>query len=115
LFSFTGRAFNYLNDHDQFDTDAFIDAVVRDQDVERKASLSNALKEELVQAGIAGQRFAPKPGSIPKRQSKQVYQTAEGVMISFEGDKDAVGLSIETKPDGGKIITIETNQLNIKQ
>ncbi|MDB5992603.1 MAG: hypothetical protein JWQ10_4006 [Herbaspirillum sp.] len=115
LFSYTGRAFNYLNDHAQFDTDAFIDAVIKDQNSERKDVLVRQLKDELALAGVAGQQFVPRPGSIPKKQSKQVYQTAEGVTITFEGDKDAVGLRIEAKPDGGKILTIETNQLSIKQ
>lgn len=115
LFSYTGRAYNYLNDHAQFDTDAFVDAVIKDQDQVRKENLVQQLKDELAQAGVAGQQFVPRPGSIPKKQSKQVYQTAEGVTIAFEGDKDTVGLRIDAKPDGGKIITIETNQLNIKQ
>lgn len=115
LFSFTGRALNYLQDHDQFDTDGFIDAVIKDTNSERKANLSSALKEELVQAGVAGQRFVPKSDSIPTRLRKQVYKTAEGVTISFEGDKDVVGLRIDPQPDGGKIITITTNKLDIKQ
>lgn len=115
LFSFTGRAFNYLSDRDQFDTDSFVDTVVRDEDVARKAVLSAGLRQALVDAGVAGQLFSPKPASIPKRDSQQVYKTAEGVTISFVGDKDLVGMRIEPKPDGGKIITIETNHLNIKQ
>ncbi len=114
LYTYTGRAMNYLQDHDRFDTDAFIDAVVKDQDATRKANLAEQLGEELAKEGVAGQQFVPRPASIPNKLRKQVYRTAEGVTISFEGDKDAVGLHIEQKADGGKIITIETNKLDIK-
>lgn len=113
LYTYTGRALNYLQDHDKFDTDAFINAVVKDQDSARKATLADELEEELVKGGVAGQQFIPRPESIPPRLRKQVYRTIEGVTISFEGDKDAVGMHIAPKVGGGKIITIETNKLDI--
>jgi hypothetical protein len=72
---YSGRAFNYLVDHDTFDTDEFINAVVRDDDSDRKAALQNRLREELANAGISGQRFRPQPGSIRTKDKKQVYKT----------------------------------------
>lgn len=114
VFSYTGRAHNYLKDHDTFDTDGFLDTVIRDDNAERKLAMQMALREELAVAGVAGQQFRPKPESLPRTQTKQVYQTAEGVTIMFEGDKVAAGLKIETIANGGKLITIQTNRLDIK-
>jgi len=113
-FGYSGRAFNYLVDHDAFDTDEFINAVVRDDDPERKAILKNQLREELASAGISGQRFRPQPGSISTKDKKQVYKTEEGVIITFEGDKAAVGLTTENIGNNRKRIIIETGNLIIK-
>lgn len=113
--SYIGRSLNYLQDHATFRTDDFIDAVVRDENPERKANLERMLRDTLAEAGIAGQEFSPKPDSLPKRDRKQTYVTAEGVTITFEGAKDVAGLTIA--PDsatGGKIITIRTARLNTK-
>jgi len=112
VFTYTGRAFNYLQDHDTFDTDGFLDAVVRDTDGERKLAMQTLLREELATTGVAGQSFSPKPSSLPKKDVKQTYRTAEGVVITFEGDKVAAGLSIQTTANGGKRIIIETTSLN---
>jgi hypothetical protein len=112
--SYTGRAFNYLNDHTTFETEEFLNAVLKDQDSERKAAFTVQLQAVLADAGIAGQQFMLRPESISKRASKQIYQTAEGVTITFQGDKDAAGLTIQEKPGGGRIVTIETHKLTIK-
>ncbi len=110
---YRGRALNYLRDHDTFDTDDFIDAVVRDEDAERKAVLSTQLREALVEKGVAGQQFTPRPESLPPKERKQVYQTNEGVTITFEGAKEAAGLSIDSGVDGA-VITIRTGGYQIK-
>lgn len=112
--SYTGRSHNYLKDHVAFDTDAFLDSVIRDENPERKLVLQSALRDELATAGVAGQQFRPRPDSLPKKDTKQIYQTAEGITIMFEGDKVAVGLKIQDGVNGGKLITIETNHLDIK-
>lgn len=110
---YRGRALNYLRDHDSFDTDAFIDAVVRDEDAARKSILSAQLREDLVQNGIAGQKFTPRSESLQPKERKQVYQTNEGVTIVFEGAKEAAGLSICSGPDG-TVISIRTGGYQIK-
>lgn len=110
---YRGRALNYLRDHDEFDTDEFINAVVRDEDAERKSILSAQLREALVEKGIAGQRFTPRPESLQRKERKQIYQTDEGVTIVFEGAKEAAGLSIESGPDG-TVISIRTGGYQIK-
>lgn len=113
-FGYTGRSLNYLKDHDAFDTDEYLNAVVRDADAERKDALINLLREELATAGVAGQQFRPRPDSLPGKDKKQVYQTAEGVTIIFEGDKTVVGLNVENLDNNRKRITIETGNLTIK-
>ncbi len=113
-FGYTGRSLNYLKDHDAFDTDEYLNAVVRDADAERKDELINLLREELATAGVAGQLFRPRPDSLPGKDKKQVYQTAEGVTITFEGDKTVVGLNVENLDNNRKRITIETGNLIIK-
>ncbi|PRD70482.1 hypothetical protein C6P61_00525 [Malikia spinosa] len=112
--TYTGRALNYLRDHTSFDTAAFIDAVVRDENVERKQALQSQLQDALVAAGVAGQTFSPQPNSLPSRERKQKYQTAEGVTITFEGDKDVAGLRIEHLANGGSRIIIQTSKLDLQ-
>lgn len=113
--SYTGRALNYLTDHTIFETETFIDAVVRDDDPQRKIKLASQLREELVTIGVAGQQFAPRPNSLPGKQRRQVYKTAEGVTIIFEGDKNTAGLKVEDKAGGGKRVIIETGELTINK
>lgn len=108
------RALNYLNDHDTFETDAFLDSVVKDENAERKAQHMGALRDALAENGVAGQSFRPRPDSLPKKQRKQVYETSEGVTIIYEGTREEAGMHIEDIDGGGKRITIETHQLTPK-
>lgn len=113
-FGYTGRGLRYLQDHDEFDTEQFLDAVIRDEDLERKERLIHSLREALTDVGIAGQRFTPKPDSLRDQDKKQVIQTAEGVKIEFTGDKTAMGLEIENLPNNRKRITINTSNVSFK-
>lgn len=114
LNTFLGRSLNYLNDHDTFDTDDYLNAVVRDENADRKAELIQSLRDTLAEAGVAGQQFRPQPGSLRDSERKQVYKTLEGVTISFEGTQEAVGMKIEQLGTGRARITIETNRLDPK-
>lgn len=114
LNTFLGRALNYLSDHDTFDTDEYLNAVVRDDDADRKAVLMRSLRETLAEAGVAGQQFRPQPGSLRGKERRQVYTTLEGVTIAFEGTRETVGMSIEQLGEGRARITIETNRLDAK-
>lgn len=112
--TYRGRALNYLNDHDTFDTGAFLDAVVRDEDADRKAEHIVTLRDALAAAGVAGQSFRPRPDSLPKQQRRQIYETSEGVTITYEGTQESAGMHIEELDDGRSRITIETHQLTPK-
>lgn len=114
LNTYRGRALNYLSDHDTFDTDGFLDAVVRDEDADRKAQHVQSLRNALAEAGVAGQSFRPKPDSLPKPQRRQIYETLEGVTITYEGTREAVGMCIDELDNGRSRITIETRQLTPK-
>jgi hypothetical protein len=108
--TFTGRAFNYLKDHDQFDTSAFLDVVVRDTNKQRKQVLTDSLSEALAESGVRGQVFQPRPESLPKKERTTTYKTAEGVTVSFEGDRDAAGVSV-VEVDGATILSVRTAKL----
>jgi len=115
--TFAGRSFNYLNDHDTFDTDDYLNTVVRDEDETRKAKLIASLREQLDKVGVAGQQFRPMPNSLPNKEKKQIYQTAEGVTIIYQGDNETAGITItDTDRNGIKrtLIQIETNRLDPK-
>jgi len=105
---------NYLQDHTAFDTDEYLDAVVRDEDIERKTILTNSLRERLEAGGVAGQTFIPRPDSIKGKDKKQIYETSEGVTIVFEGDKSTVGLHIEDLGENKHRFIIETDGYKIK-
>lgn len=111
---YVGRSLNYLKDHNAFDTDEYLNAVVKDEDPLRKTSLINLLRDELASVGVAGQQFSPRADSLLSKDKKQTYQTAEGVTITFEGDKTTVGLSVQNIGNNRKRITIETGNLVIK-
>ena len=112
--SYIGRSMNYLKDRDQFETESFIDTVVRDEDPQRKQALAAKLRDALASAGIAGQQFTPQPGSLKPSERKQQYITEEGVLITFEGSKEAVNLRTYMTEDGQTVVTIKTKGLTLK-
>ncbi|WP_372374146.1 nucleoid-associated protein [Vreelandella venusta] len=109
--TYLGRAFNYLKDNDTFDTDGFLNVVIRDEDATRKEDCVRSLHEVLADAGVAGQSFRPRPDSLPKKQRKQTYETVEGVTIIYEGTQETAGIDIDFLEDGGAKVTISTHKL----
>ncbi|WP_421268590.1 nucleoid-associated protein [Aeromonas veronii] len=112
--TFSGRSLNYLCDIVVFDTDAFINTIVRDEDQKRREAVSYSLKLALTAAGVAGQTFTPQPKAIARKDRRQVYLTEEGVTISYEGSPDAANIVVKRSDDGSATITIHTNGLIIK-
>lgn len=112
--TFTGRALNYLKDNADFDSDKFIETVVRDIDEDRREKLKTQLREKLTETGIYGQKFVPKPDSLPKRDRISRYITAEGVTIEFEGDVATAGIKMTDLPDGRTEVKIITSKVIIK-
>jgi len=97
--SYKGRAVSYMETHDRFDTDAFVDTVVLDAvDPERKAAMVSSLRERLAQAGIAGQSFTPVPDAL-RIVKRSKAKTSRNVRIMWEGDPSDRGITIPTVPD----------------
>lgn len=112
--TYKNRAIRFLEDSDQFDTERFLDLVVRDDvDAERKIRVKQSLRDHLAEAGIAGQAFRPQPNSLSKRAKKMVYETIEGVTIQFEGSLEEKGITIRSV-DGSKVIEIRTARVTSK-
>ncbi|MFV5653317.1 nucleoid-associated protein [Acinetobacter baumannii] len=112
--TYAQRALNFLCDNDVFDTDNFISTVVRDEEnTERKNVFSASLKEKLNDKGVAGQSFIPQPNAIKPKDKKYTYITAEGVTITFEGSREAVGFNIQPTNKGKRII-IDTDEVSLK-
>ena len=95
------RAAQYMEVHDHFDTDSFVDMVVRDEDPERKAHLMGTLHEQLTETGVAGQRFSPRPDSVPDSQKTNKISTAEQVKITWQGSEEAANINIVGPDDFG--------------
>lgn len=108
------RATQYMRVHTEFETEAFLEMVVRDEDANRKARASHSLREHLREQGIAGQRFAAKPGSLHASVRKTKLVTFEGVTVTYEGDRWAARLEVIDDPQNGagaKQIVIRTQHI----
>lgn len=112
--TYKNRAIRFLEDSDQFDTERFLDLVVRDEvNAERKLRVKQSLGEQLAEAGIAGQTFRPQPNSLLKKAKRMVYETVEGVRIQFEGSREEKGITIRPV-NGGTVIEIRTARVTTK-
>ncbi|WP_145603099.1 nucleoid-associated protein [Yersinia intermedia] len=109
-----GRSISYFESCETFDTDRFLESVIRHNDKKVRKVLTDELHEKLVGIGVAGQQFKPTPSSISRRDKTVIYETAEGVVITFVGDAAAAGLTRKTLPNGKEQITIETNKFAVK-
>jgi len=107
------RAISYMETHAQFDTDAFLDMVVRDEVPFRKQQMEQSLHDALAIAGIAGQQFSSRPGSIASSVRKNKRRTAEGVLVEWSGEAANAGVQISNEPDenGHYEIKIRTSRI----
>lgn len=100
--SYKVRAIQYMNTHDSFETESFLDMVVYDNDEKRKKALMIALHDDLAKVGVAGQHFSPKPNILTTRTyTRNKYETREGVKIEFDGTAETRGVTIPANPDPG--------------
>lgn len=111
---YRGRAVQFMLDHAEFDSDAFIDMVVRDQDHERRERIKTALREQLRESGIEGQVFQTRPQSVPAAERRTKMVTDAGVQIIFEGDRATHRVEVLDDPEHGpaaKMIIIRARTL----
>ncbi|GAC1569084.1 MAG: hypothetical protein NVS3B3_23080 [Aquirhabdus sp.] len=111
------RALDYLKGSAEFDTVAFINSIIRDEDPVRRTKLNQGLLDALGETGVAGQKFATELSSLSKSQRKTTYRADEGVnIISQDGAGQAI-IEIEwadkAKKSGAASITITTRNLTI--
>lgn len=112
--SLIGRSLSYFESAAEFDTEQFINSVVRHDDPKEKKALYDELYDSLAEHGIAGTTFKPIPSAISRKDKKTIYETSEGVVITYQGDQKAAGISRKTLQDGREQIIIETNKVNVK-
>ncbi|WP_369920777.1 nucleoid-associated protein [Marinomonas polaris] len=105
-----GRSYQYLSNSSSrtFISDDFIRYVVKDANPAKEKALRNTLEEQLKKDGVFGQSFTTVPDSIRKKTVK--YITAEGVVISYNGDQSKSRIDI-TKRGDDTVVTITTKKL----
>lgn len=111
--SYKTRSKDYLMNHDRFDTDEYIEAVIQDPISNRRKKLKKSLRDLMEDSGLAGQRFEIKKAALSKAVSKNVRLTAEGVRLEWEGDASDRNISIPNTPNenGDYLITIQTSRI----
>lgn len=111
--SYKTRGKDYLMNHEKFDTEEYIDAIIQDPDPARRRKLKNSLRSLMEEVGLAGQRFEIKKAVLSKAVSKNVRLTAEGVKIEWEGSARDNNITIPNSPNenGDYLITIQTSKI----
>lgn len=111
---YKNRARSYLSSTDLFDTDAYIDFVVQDEDSSRRERLKNSLRSYLEEIGLAGQSFIPKREALTPKEIKNIRQTAEGVRIEWTGNPQDNNIDIPNNPNqnGDYVIKITTSDIS---
>lgn len=107
------RARNYLINSEIVKSDDYIDAVIIDDDEDRRGRLKESFRNFLIEKGMYGQEFCPNKNAITPKERKNIRQTAEGVKIEWIGDMKDNNIKITNEPDqnGEYIIQITTSQL----
>lgn len=113
--NYKNRARGYLMNHDVFDTDEFIEAVIQDQETSRRTFLKESFKVYLQEKGIAGQTFTPQKRALSPSNSKNIRKTAEGVKIEWEGTARDHGVEIPNAKDANGIYEIKIRTSNIEE
>jgi len=110
---FKSRAREYLSCTALFDTDAYIDAVIQDENNDRRDYLKKSFRSYLGESGLAGQIFEPKKDALTPKEVKNIRQTAEGVKIEWTGDLHENNIIIPNQPNqnGEYVIKITTSDI----
>lgn len=109
------RAIQYMELHDLFESDTFIEYVVQDENVQRKGNLKTSLEAHFEGEGIAGRSFSPKPEFLKENLRKHEIRTAEGVKVQWTGPAEASFISFKEPSDeteGLHEINIRTERID---
>lgn len=114
------RVLGYIQGNAEFDTNTFISNILRDEltdDDDQLFNLREALREALVEEGLAGQRFTIDGGFLTKRERETRYVTHEGVTITTMNGAGADNIAIRwhdpQRKAGAAEIIIQTSNLKI--
>ncbi len=104
--TYKNLAQSYLNNHEIFDTDKFIEAVIQDENEDRRAILKASFLQHLENIGLAYQEFHINKNALNKKITKNIRETAEGVKIEWEGTENDKNIEISDTPDANGLYTI---------
>ena len=103
---FKWRAINYMESHDRFEVDGFVDSVIYDpENPNRKQQATESLKDVLAEKGISGQSFIPQPNELTKVK-RSTAKTDKNVKIMWDGNPDDRGIIIPDHPDDSGVFNI---------
>lgn len=108
------RAIQYLSTTSLFNTDAYIEFVIKDEDEVRSELLKKSFSDYITEAGLSGQEFTPNRGSLTARTKRHVLKTSEGVTLEWTGSAEDANININRVPDGNGLHTITVKSSNIK-
>lgn len=111
---YKNRARDYLMNTDNVDSERYIDAVIIDDNEERRNVLKDSFRDYLVTNGLYGQQFSPNKNAITPKERKNIRQTAEGVKIEWMGDPHDNNVSISNEPDqnGNYTVLITSSRID---
>jgi hypothetical protein len=112
--SYKSRAVGYLMGTGTYKTKNYLDAVIIDDDLERKDRLTKSLKAYFDEVGLSGQSFTPNKNSVSQSARKNVRKTAEDVKIEWVGDPAESNITIPSernKNDDLYHIIIKTREI----
>ena len=113
---YKARAKAYLLGNEIFDSDAFINSVILDEDAARRERHRASFKQRMENDGLYGQQFKLIHSALKKSTTKNVRLTREGVRIEWEGSAADVNYSATDKDENGQqIITIKTGGITSLQ
>lgn len=110
--NYKSRAYAYLSGNATFDSDAFINFVVLDEDSERQATLRTSFKRKMEEEGLYGQSFILVHSALNRKTTKNVRETKEGIRIEWEGSANDVNYSVGERDENGQLtIMIKTTEI----
>jgi hypothetical protein len=114
--SYRERAAAYLSGHEIFNSDEFIDYIIYDANQEKRKKAIKSFKEYMQVGGLYGHSFKPSAKALAYKK-KNRGETAEGVILEWEGDPRSVNLTIPTERDVNDNlfhIVVKTSNLSYK-
>lgn len=109
---YKARAKAYLLGNETFDSNAFIDYVIIDENDDRRKRHRKSLREKMENEGLFGQKFKLVHSALNRKITKNIRLTREGLKIEWEGPAEAVNYSVSEKDENGlATITIKTSEI----